>query len=123
MGTSGWNVKYSFVAAEDLHKAPQEGIAIALNDRKTANDGGEACGVLESKPKSGEHGSIALFGITKARAGMALTAGLKLTVSTSGYFTQAYSATYHCGRALEAITSGSLGPIFFHGAGYYQTSL
>jgi hypothetical protein len=65
---------------------------------------------------------LIFIGIGKARAGAALTAGQRVTVATSGYFTAATSGDWICGRAFEAITSGSLGPIFFIGQGDYQVS-
>lgn len=109
-------ITYPFTAGEDLHLAAQEGIAIALDDGKTANNSMEAAGILMSKPKSGEHGSMIILGVGKGRAGVALTKGLRLRVTTSGYFIAAASGSHHVGRAMEAVTSGSLGPIYFHGA-------
>ena len=123
MGTSNVNFKVPFTAGEALNTVGHEGVAIALVDGKVANTGEEATGILSDKPANGQHGSMIILGIGKGRAGMTLTPGLRLTVSTSGYFTQAYSADFHCARAWEDITSGSLGPILFHGAGYYQASL
>jgi hypothetical protein len=122
MGVSNWNVKAVFTATEDLNTEGHEGVAVALVDGKVANDGQEATGILYDKPQNGQNGSMIILGIGKGRAGGALTAGQRVTVSTSGYFTAAASGDYHCGRAFEAITSGSLGPIFIHGAGYYQVS-
>jgi hypothetical protein len=122
MGFANVNFKYSFTAGEALNTAGHEGVAIALADGKVANSGDEAVGILASKPESGEHGSIIIMGIGKGRAGAALTKGQRLTVSTSGYFTAAASGDYHAARAMEAITSGSLGAVFIHGTGFYQVS-
>jgi hypothetical protein len=122
MGTSNVNWKYSFTAAEDLSTAGHEGVAIALADNKVANSGEEADGILVSKPQSGENGTIVIQGIAKGRAGEALTAGMRLTVDTSGYLDAATSGDYHSAKALATITSGSLGPVYFHGANFYMVS-
>lgn len=125
MSTEGWNVKWDFKAAEDLNTTGHEGIAIALADNKVANDGKEACGVLsqQSKPESGEHGAIVVMGIAKFRAGVAASAGDQLTVTTSGYFIAVNSGLHHCGRALEAVTSGSVGAgLFNFGFSAYQVN-
>lgn len=123
MGTANtYAITFPFTAGEDLHKVPQEGIAIALDDGKTANNSLEATGILLSKPKSGENGSMLMLGIGKGRAGAAITKGTRVRVTTSGYFVTAASGYYHSGRAMEAITSGSLGPIYFHGIADYQVS-
>jgi len=63
-----------------------------------------------------------IIGIGKGRDGGALTDGGNVTVSTSGYFTAAASGDYLCGIAMEAVTSGSLGPIFMRGNNTYQVS-
>ena len=122
MAISNWNVKYPFVAGENLNTTGHEGIAIALDDGKVANDGLEATGILSDKPKSGEHGSMVILGVGKGRAGAAITAGQRVRVTTSGYFLVGNSGYYDCGRAMEAITSGSLGPIYFWQAPQYRVS-
>lgn len=124
MGTANtYAITYPFTAGEDLHKAPQEGIAIALDDGKTAENSLEATGILSSKPKSGENGSMIILGIGKGRAGVGLSAGDRVRVTGSGYFVAAASGYYTSGRAMEAITSGSLGPVYFHGVAYRVGSL
>lgn len=124
MGTSNFQSRYPFTAGEALNTAGHVGVAIAIDDGKVANSGLEATGVLYDKPASGQHGSMIIHGVAKARAGLAITAGKRVRVTTSGYFVVAASGQAVVGRALEAITSGSLGPIFFHGAaGYDPTSL
>jgi hypothetical protein len=122
MAVSNWNIKHVFSAGEALNTDGHEGVAIALDDGKVANNGLEATGILFDKPASGQNGSMIILGIGKGRAGGALTAGARVTVSTSGYFTAATSGDYLCGRAMEAVTSGSLGPIFFGGFNVYQVS-
>lgn len=112
-----------FTAGEDLDTAGHEGVAIAIADGKVANNGKEATGVLLTKPKSGEHGSMAVAGVVKVRAGGALAAGGRMAAVTSGYFVAAESGYYCNGIALEAITSGSLGKALVQFPGYtYQVS-
>lgn len=122
MGVSNWNKKFTFTATEDLNTVGHEGVAIALADNKVANDGKEASGILYDKPANGQNGSIIMIGVGKGRAGGALTAGANVTVSTSGYFTACASGDYAVGIAMEAVTSGSLGPIGMHMNNPYQVS-
>lgn len=112
---------FNFTAGEDLNKPAQEGIAIALDDGKTANDGQEARGILMSKPASGQEGAMGIRGVMKFRAGGGVAIGNTLTVTTSGYFTVSASGDYlvgHCGNT--AATSGSLATGIFHFASLYQ---
>ena len=83
--------------------------AVALDDGKVANNGNEALGILINKPKINEHATLAYKGICKSRAGGAIAIQKRITVSTSGYFTQAGSGYFTVGRALKAVTSGSIG--------------
>ena len=110
----------TFTAAEDLTSHQYQAVTIA--DNKIANDGQEATGILLSKPASGQNGTIGIHGIMKARAGGAISANNTITVATSGYITVTASDSFINGRALEAITSGSIGKIFWHGANQYQVS-
>ncbi len=118
MGTANWNIKYPFTAGEALNTEGHEGVAISLDDGKVANNGLEATGILYDKPASGQVGSMIIVGVGKGRAGGALTAGSAVTVSTSGYFTAGASGDNIVGIAMEAVTSGSLGPIFLRGANH-----
>lgn len=122
MGTSQWNVKVPFTAGEDLNTDGHEGIAVALADGKVANNGKEATGILYDKPASGQNGSMIIVGIGKGRAGGALSKAANVTVSTSGYFTTCASGDYAAGIAMEAVTSGSLGPIGLRLNNPYQVS-
>ena len=122
MGTSNWNKKFVFTAAEDLNTDGHEGIAIALSDKKVANNGKEATGILFDKPANGQNGSMIVIGVGKARAGGTLVVGEDVTVATSGYFTACASGDYHVGIAMEAVTSGSLGPVLLGRTNPYQVS-
>ena len=109
-------------AGESL--ATNEYFAVALDDGKVANNGSEACGILQNKPASGEPMSIGYQGVMKFKAGGAVAAWARMTVATSGYFTTAGSGYYTVGRALAAVTSGSIGTgVFdFTNAQYANTS-
>jgi len=123
MAFQGPYIPFNFTAGEDLNKAAQEGIAIALDDGKTANNGQEARGILMSKPANEQEGTIGLSGVMKYRAGGAVTAGQTLTVATSGYFTVSASGDYLVGHGgATAATSGSLSTGIFHFANNYQSS-
>ena len=122
MAFQGRYEPFNFTAGEDLNKQAQEGIAIALDDGKTANNGQEARGILMSKPASGQEGAIGISGVMKFRAGGAVAVGETLTVTTSGYFTISASGDYLVGHGAYAVTSGSLGTGIFHFANNYQMS-
>lgn len=123
MAFQGPYIPFNFEAGEALNTAGHEGVAIALDDGKVANNGQEARGILMSKPASGQQGQLGLSGVMKFRAGGAVAAGATLTVATSGYFTVSASGDYlvgHCGET--AATSGSLATGIFHFASNYQMS-
>ena len=113
MATEGRYLETTIEAKEDLDTDGHMYQAIALDDGKVANSGGEAGGIIQSKPKSGEHAKVGFLGEMKFRAGGAVTAGKGVTVATSGYFTAAGSGDYIVGRAKAAVTSGSIGTGLF----------
>ena len=99
--------------------------AVALDDGKVANEGKEAGGILQNKPKINEHTSLAYFGIIKFRAGLAIALQKAITVTTSGYFVTAGSGSHIVGRVIKAsVTSGSIGTGLFNFANppYAETS-
>jgi len=61
-------------------------------------------GVLQSKPKAGEAANVGIFGISKAVAGAAITAGDPLMSDTSGRVITQTSTNPKVGVALEAAT-------------------
>ena len=110
-------------AGEDLDSHQYQ--AIAFDDGKVANNGGEAGGIILNNPKSGEHVTVGHEGEMKFRAGGAIAAGKAITVATSGYLTAAGSGDYIIGKNKNsAITSGSLGNGIFNFASpiYAQSS-
>jgi len=58
-------------------------------------------GVLQNKPKSGEFGTVALYGITKVVIGADVTVNAFLTTNGSGRAVDATSGDLIIGRALE----------------------
>lgn len=120
MATENKNLTITFTSAED-HNDLTAGTgdiykAIALSDRKFANNGEECSGILVFGAKSGEHSTIVLSGVTKFVAGGAITAGGACTVATSGYVTAGDSGDYIIGRCLDtAVASGAVGTMFLSG--------
>jgi hypothetical protein len=92
-----------------------------------ANNGKTASGILlpHSKPKSGEFGSAGYMGQMRFRAGLAVSVGAYLTVTTSGYIiTNPTSGYYAVGRCFEAAASGGMGVGIFNFAlpTYFESS-
>lgn len=107
MATEGKQFNTTIQALEALTAAQYH--AIAFNDGKLANNGEEASGILQNKPASLEHATISYLGESRYAAGAAISAGAKLTVTTSGWFSTADSDDAIVGEAKEAVTSGSIG--------------
>lgn len=97
------------IAGEDMNGSTIQFLAIALDDGKVANNGGEAGGILQTKPKSGEHCSLGYLGESEFRAGAAIVRGARLTVATSGYFSTVASGGVSVGRSICAVASGGIG--------------
>jgi len=78
-----------------------------------------AIGSLQDTPAAGEDGSAAYQGRSKLKAGGAITAGALVGVNSTGYFVAISSGGINCGKALEAVSSGSVfeGIVNFAGFG------
>jgi len=84
--------------------------AVAADDRKIANNGKEAIGVIQQAQVSGNNVALGVSGIQKFTAGGAIGAGVRMTVSTSGYFVAVDSGLHAVGRNLTAaVASGAVG--------------
>jgi hypothetical protein len=117
MATQGEVVTTTIKVTEDLSAAGCIYHAIALNDSKLANGPYEASGILLNKPESGQEATIGLSGEMKFAAGGTIAAGAKISVTTSGWFVSAGSASGIVGECKLAVTSGSNGTgIFFFGS-------
>jgi len=78
------------------------------NDLVLANVAADnIAGVLWNKPASGAHATAVLEGITKMRAGAAVTLGTLITVQ-SATFIAAVSGGLAKGKAWETVTSGAI---------------
>jgi len=93
-------------AAADLSPFQYCGVRLsAANKMNVASDIGATSfiGVLQSKPKSGEFGTVAFLGKTKMVAGGALaTVGVPITINSSGRAAAVASGGVTIGRLLEA---------------------
>jgi len=110
---------WSLVAGEDLSdlNAGTGKIykAVAVDSAMVAQSGKAAGGILVYGGKTGEPVSVAYEGVVKYTAGMPVLPGRRLTVTLSGYFTEAVSGSYVVGRNLErAVDSGSVGTGLFN---------
>lgn len=114
MGTENRMSLSTLTAGEDLSTDGHRHHAIALDDGKLAVNGREAAGILMNAPKSGEFLTLAYEGELKYAAGLGVTKGGKLTVTTSGWFITAASGSWIVGRAKDTVTSGSLGTGYFN---------
>lgn len=78
-----------------------------------------AVGIMQNKPKSGEHMTVAWHGRMKAYAGGAINAGGAVKVTTSGYLVAVASGDGAVGKAVLAANSGSV----FEFIGNFATTL
>ena len=106
MAVSGKNRTDTFTALEAMDV---QYVAVALDDGKVANNGEEAYGILQMTAKANDFVTVAVEGMSKFLAGGAITAGGKITVTTSGYFVAGDSGSYIVGECRNTVTSGSIG--------------
>lgn len=102
----------SFVVSGD-HSALQFHIVNIVGAYKvSASVANGGYGVLQNKPQDGEHGTVAVEGITKVRAGAAVSVGDLITSAASGWATAVASGSAAdklvLGKALTAAASGSV---------------
>lgn len=107
MSAEGHSHKISIAAGADL-SACQYKIVTVSGTIAAAN--ATALGVLQNKPKNGEHATVAFAGHMKAYVGGgAIAAGDQLAVTTSGWLIKNVTSTSGIvGRAVTAASSGSL---------------
>ena len=114
MGTENTFRAWSFKAKSDLSSmVAGTGVIHKAVDNYTGNiaaAGALAFGLLKFGADSGGHVSAGFDGLMKYTSALAVsTPGMELSVTTSGYLTLATSGTWSVGKALEAVTSGSVG--------------
>ncbi len=112
MAVKGEFSKLTVEAGADLRSLQY--YAIALDDGQRAIHGGEANGILQSKPNTGEPATIGYLGVMKFRAGGAVSKDNWLRVDSNSTFVAAGSGHHLVGRALAAVTSGSIGTGVFN---------
>lgn len=100
-------------AGADLNGAASQYKAIAVGGTIAAANTA-TMGLLQNKPKSNEHASLRIVGRSFYVAGAAVVAGAALKVTTSGYLITVASGDLPCGKAFEAVTSGSTGEGYFN---------
>lgn len=106
MSVSGENSYIAITAGADL--SAQQYKVVTVSGTIAATNA-TALGVLQNKPKSGEHANVAYAGHLKAYAGAAVAAGAEVVVTTSGYLiTNATSTSGIVGKAITAAASGAL---------------
>lgn len=109
----------SMVASEDLNAGGSVGLAVELvagqNFKIAYAQAGKGYGVLQNRPKAGEHASVAIGGVPQVRVGKAVAAGDFLMVANSGFFINVASTTSAriMGRAITGAASGMLASMGF----------
>lgn len=110
----------SFIASTDMRSLQYHAADLNATEFKAivaAVEGG--IGILQNQPKAGEHATVAIKGAVKARAGLAVTVGDKVSAATSGWVvphtqghvtsdTAALRDKTILGRALTTAASGSV---------------
>lgn len=77
-----------------------------------------SAGVLQNKPKSGEHATVAVRGRSRCFAGGTITAGAQITNNLSGTAVVVASGDYAIGTSRSAVASGSLFDLEINHSGY-----
>lgn len=103
---------FTLAAGEDLQTYQYH--AVAIDDGIRAANDSEAGGLLQTKPGSGEHGTIGYEGLIKYFAGGTVAKGDYLTVNASGTLEASTSGDLSCGRALVAAASGDIATGIFN---------
>ena len=70
-------------------------------------------GVLQNKPKAGEHGAVTYFGSTKVRLANSLGPNTLIMSAVSGFAVAAASGTAALGQLVTGATSGAVGEMHF----------
>lgn len=88
-----------------------------------AASGATAIGIQLNRPNAaGNHMTAGFTGRIKYKAGAAVAAGARLTVTTSGWLITCTSGSAVVGRAIKAVTSGSTGEGIFNFANAAEQS-
>lgn len=109
MANDGRFKSLQLTAGADLNTGDGTGAqykAVAVGGTIAANNNA-AFGLIQNKPKSGEDLTVAYEGHMKGVAGAAITAGLNLKVTTSGYLIVVVSGDGSVGKAVTTAASGA----------------
>lgn len=102
------------MATEDLTASQYHAVQIGGTLSTGATN---AMGILQNKPISGQAATTRYFGRSRYFAGGAVTAGARLSVTTSGWITAAGSNELGVGTAMGTVSSGGIGEGIFNFAG------
>ena len=98
--------------------------AVNITDGKFASSAKAAGGILQQAGQSGDHVTLALYGVSKVTYATAVsTIGLNLTVTTSGFVKLAGSGDFTVGRNLTTVSCYGVGAamINFLNPWYYES--
>lgn len=109
------DIKIPVVAGEDLTGAQYTAIEI---DGTVAPSSVVARGILQTKPKSGEAGTLTVLGRSKFKAGGTIALANRLTSTTSGFLVAVSSGDAGVGFALGAVASGGIAEGVFNFANH-----
>lgn len=92
-------------ADTNLYKA----VKLAANGIVTTTVAGEqATGILQNRPKLGDPGKVGFSGVSKAKAGAAITKGALITARADGTVGPAAATNFVIGQALEAAAANDV---------------
>lgn len=114
-------IERTLKAAADLSGGPTHRLVsiTGVSQVGSGADGGIAVGVLENKPAAANRAArVTVFGVTKVRAGAAVTAGDEITGQATGYAIKATSGTFIIGQAYTTAASGMLVEADIYKGGY-----
>lgn len=114
MATENKYLNTTIVAGANYSGSGKQYHAFAVADGQLAANGYEASGILQNKPADEQFAEIGYTGEMKFAAGLAISKGAKLTVTTSGWIKSAGSGDYIVGWSKAAVTSGSIGTGLFN---------
>lgn len=113
-------LRLNILAGADLSSSQYKVIDVAGTVTASVALGSKtAIGVLQNKPRSGEQAEVAYLGRMKGYAGLALSAGDKIQVTSGGFLTEVQSGNVAIGKALSAANSGDLFPFVGNFIGNY----
>lgn len=94
MSTQGYGVDITMIAGADL--SAKQYCAVKLNSSGNivaAGAGEDAVGILQTKPTSGQAGTVRISGVSKMVAGGSITAGSRVASDANGKAKAAVAAT------------------------------